>query len=131
MAWGGPLSDGNRFGFRVDDNRMRGEFSGGNIQGASIVNDGGWHHVAITVQANATVSYPEVALWVDGQDDTLLSTDDTIVNILAESDARIGMNPSYEGRWFGGLIDELYLYDRVLTPEEIAGAAGRSTPFDQ
>jgi hypothetical protein len=130
MAWGGPIVEGNRFDFRVNDNRLRGEFSGGNIQGASIVNDGGWHHVAMTVQANATASYPEVVLWVDGQDDTIPSTDDTIVNILAESDARIGMNPSYEGRWFGGLIDELYLYDRVLTPEEIAGAAGRIAPFD-
>ncbi len=133
IGWGPAAPDGGRFGFRVDDNRIRCEFSGGNVQGTTTVNHGGWQHVAVTVKANTAISYPDVTLWVDGVDDTEPSTDETIINILADDtqDARIGSRPSAEDRWFGGLIDELYIYDRVLTAEEIAGAAGRSVPFDQ
>lgn len=133
VSWGPATPDGGRFGFRVNENRIRSEFSGGNVQGAAIINDGGWHHVAVTVQANATISYPEVTLYVDGQDDTLPTTDDTVIDILDDSamDARIGARASAEDRWFGGLIDELYIYNRVLTPEEIAGAAGRVAAFDR
>ena len=133
IGWGPATPDGGRFGFRVDGNRIRGEFSGGNVQGTTVVNDGGWHHVAVTVKENATISYPEVILWVDGRDDTRPTVDNTIVNILADPDrdVRIGSRPSSEDRWFGGLIDEVTLYDRALTAEEIAGAAGRVAPFDQ
>ena len=132
VAWGPGVPDGGRFGFRVNDNHIRCEFSGGNVQGTTVVNDGGWHHVAVTVKENATVSYPDVILWVDGIDDTQPSSDATVVNILVdpERDARIGSRPSSDDRWFGGLIDELTLYDRALTAEEIAGAAGRMAPYD-
>lgn len=78
-----------------------------------------------------TSSSPEVALWIDGLDDTRPSTDESIVNILADRDARIGSRPSSEDRWFDGLIDDVYLYNRVLSAEEIAGAAGRIASFDR
>lgn len=133
ISWGPATPDGGRFGFRVDDGRIRCEFSGGNVQGDATINDGGWHHVAVTVQANSTISYPGVTLYVDGQDDTLVTTDDTVINILDDSEkaARIGGRASAEDRWFGGLIDDVYIYDRVLTAPEIAGAAGRVASFDQ
>ncbi len=133
ISWGPATPDGGRFGFRVNENRIRSEFSGGNVQGASAVNDGGWHHVAVTVQANATISYPAVTLYVDGQDDTLSTEDDTLIDILDDSDkvVRIGCRASAEDRWFGGLIDDLRIYDRVLSAAEIAGAAGRVAPFDR
>ena len=132
IGWGPGAPDGGRFGFRVNANRIRCEFSGGNVQGRTVVNDGDWHHVAVTVKANATISYPDVTLWVDGLDDTQPSIDETVVNILAhpDRDARIGSRPSDDDRLFNGLIDELSLYDRALTAEEIAGAAGRVAPFD-
>jgi len=133
ISWGPATPDGGRFGFRVDDGRIRSEFSGGNLQGDATINDGGWHHVAVTVQAGATISYPDVTLYVDGQDDTLPTADDTIIDILDDSEkvVRIGGRASAEDRWFGGLIDELHIYDRALSAEEIAGAAGRVAPFDR
>jgi hypothetical protein len=131
IGWGSVAPDGGRFGFRVNDNRIRCEFTGGNVQGTAMLNDGNWHHVAVTVNAGATISYPAVTLWVDGQDDTLPSTDETTIAILADFDTRIGGRPTAEDRWFGGSIDELSLYNRVLSAEEIAGAAGRVASFDQ
>jgi hypothetical protein len=36
-----------------------------------------------------------------------------------------------EDNWFDGAVDDLRVYDRVLTPEEIAGLAGLTQPFDK
>ena len=42
----------------------------------------------------------------------------------------IGINRA-EDNWFDGAVDDLRVYDRVLTPEEIAGLAGLTQPFDK
>jgi hypothetical protein len=129
LGWG-PNVAGQRFGFRINDGRLRFEHHGGNVQGDTSVNDGAWHHVAVTIQENATISHPEVILWLDGRDDTRPTTDPDAFNITAASDARIGSRPAADDRFFMGEIDELYIYDRALTPGEIAWMAGRTAPFD-
>jgi len=130
IGWG-PNVGGQRFGFRVDLGRLRFEHHAGNVQGGSIVNDGAWHHVAVTVRANATASYPDVTLWLDGQDDTLPTVDlDPPLDLTADLDVRIGSRPASDDRFFMGEIDELYLYDRALSQAEIAYLAGRIRPFD-
>ncbi len=129
VGWG-PDVAGQRFGFRVDDGRIRHEHHGGNIQGETTMTDGLWHHVAITVQPNATVSYPEATLWLDGLDDTIPTTDPDPYDITAGNDACIGCRASVHDRLFLGQIDELYIYNRVLSQAEIAYLAGRTQPFD-
>ena len=130
VGWG-PTVDGQRFGFRVNDGRLRMEVSGGNLQADSNVNDGGWHHVTVTVQENATISYPDVILYVDGIDDTRATVDPEVFNLTADQDVRIGSRPSSNDRFFMGLIDDVRIYDRALTQEEIAWLAGRTEPFDK
>jgi hypothetical protein len=130
VGWG-PNVDGQRFGFRVNEDRIRMEHAGGNVQGDSRVNDGGWYHVAVTVQASATISYPDVILYVDGIDDTRASTDLDAFNLTADQDVRIGSRPASNDRFFMGLIDDVRIYDRALTPEGIAWLAGRTKPFDK
>ncbi len=71
IGWGTNVG-GQRFGFRIDAGRLNTEHHGGNVQDYTEMNDGTWHHVTVTVQANATVSYPEVQLWLDGQGGTRL-----------------------------------------------------------
>ena len=95
------------------------------------MNDGGWHHVAVTVQANSTISYPEVILYLDGLDDTRPTTDPDAYNITAAEDVSIGRRPASNDRFFMGQVDDVRIYDRALSPEEIAGSAGRSKPFDK
>jgi hypothetical protein len=130
VGWG-PNVDGQRFGFRIDADRIRMENAGGNVQGDSSVNDGGWHHVAVTVQENATISYPDVILYVDGIDDTRATSDPELFNLTADQDVRIGSRPSSNDRFFMGLIDDVHIYDRALTREEVAWLAGRTKPFDK
>ena len=129
VGWG-PNVDGQRFGFRLDQGRLRTENAGGNVQEMSVINDGTWHHVAVTIQANATVSYPEVKVWVDGLDDSIPTVDSQAYDLTADLDVRIGSRPASDDRYYIGQIDELYLYDRALSAAEIAGLANRTEPFD-
>ena len=130
VGWG-PNVARQRFGFRVDVGRLRVEHHGGNVQGDSNVNDGGWHHIAVTVQENATISYPDVIIYVDGIDDTRPSEDPDAFNLTADQDVRIGCRPAGNDRFFMGLIDDVRIYDRALTLEEIAWLAGKTKPFDK
>ena len=130
VGWG-PNVSGERFCFRVNSNRLRVEHGGGSVQGDSNVNDGWWHHVAMRVKENATISYPDVILYVDGIDDTRPSTDSDAFNLTADQDVRIGSRPASDDRFFIGLIDDVRIYERALTEEEIAWLAGRTKPFDK
>jgi len=130
VGWGTGVG-GQRFGFRVDVGRLRIEHHGGNIQGDTSVNDGAWHHVAVTVQENVTISYPDVILYLDGQDDTRPTTDPDLFNITAAEDVSIGRRPSADDRYFIGQIDDVRIYDRALTQEEVTWLAGRIKPFDR
>ena len=129
MGWGTNVS-GQRFGFRVDAGRLRIEHHGGNVQGNSIVNDGVWYHVAVTIQANATPSYPQVQLWLNGKDDSRPSTNTVLFDLTVDVDARIGSRPGSNDRYFIGQIDEVSVYERALSQAEIAWLAGKTAPFD-
>jgi len=130
VGWG-PDVEGQRFGFRLDVGRLRLEHQGGNVQADTLVNDGGWHHVAVTVQENATISYPEVILYLDGMDDTRPTTDPDAFNLTAGEDVSIGRRPANNDRFFLGQIDEVRIYNGTLTQEEIAWLSGRTRPFDK
>jgi hypothetical protein len=70
-----------------------------------------WHHVCGTYDG-ATIT-----LYVDGVvDDTLAS--DTGLGI-SEDPLRIGANITYEDRYWDGLIDEVMIYDRALSADEV------------
>ena len=118
VGWG-PNTARQRFSFRINDGRLRTEHQGGNVQGSTNLADGEWHHVGVTVKENSTVSYPEVKLYLDGQDNTIPSTDPDAYNITAAEDVSIGRRPALNDRFFDGLIDEVRIYNRALTQDEI------------
>jgi hypothetical protein len=68
---------------------------------------------------------------VDGSDVTPPSTTTVAFNLQPDVDVRIGMGGPIGGRFFSGLTDDARIYDRVLSPEEIAWLAGRTVPFDK
>ena len=88
--------------------------SGGWVAGTAAVNDGTWHFVVLTGNGGTRTSY------VDGALDTLLTNQwnkaDTGTqvriggNATGESDGQVGL---------GGLIDEVYIYNRALSQAEI------------
>ena len=90
------------------------------------VNDGLWHH--FVAMSDSTGIQFGTALYVDG---TLYSSN-AIPPVLAANGRRmmIGENPDARGREWEGEIDDIALWNRVLTTSEIAtlynGGAGKA-----
>jgi hypothetical protein len=130
--WGTHVN-GQRVEFRVNSNRLRISGGGGNVQGATDLTDGEWHHVAVTVIENASASSGDVTFYVDGQEDTIASTASVTWDIVANPtlDVTIGWRPTQQDRPFLGNIDEVGIYARVLTQEEVQAIilSGGGEPF--
>ncbi len=86
-------------------------------------NDTDWHHVAGVIR-NGT-SY----LYVEGFE----QAQPQAVELVESGEfAFIGRQyHDYDDRYWEGTIDDVRIYDRALTPEEAAGLAGRTEPFDK
>jgi len=80
---------------------------------ASVIN-GKWHHIAATRQDGA-----RVALYVDGQADGDGNSGTGVVS--ANPNVYFCGVPG--GRHFEGLLDDVRLYDHVLSPSEVASLA--------
>jgi hypothetical protein len=129
-SWG-TNSNMLRVDFRLFAGRLRVEHGGGNVQADTTLNDDNWHHVALTMIQGATISYPDVQLWLDGKDDTRPSTTAAAFSITAGVDMAIGYRATAAARYFLGAIDDVRLYDRLLSEEEIAWLAGQTMSFDK
>jgi len=126
IGWGSS-GDGNRAEFRVNDGRLRYESGGGNAQADTTVTDNMWHHAAVTIPANA--QYVDVTIYLDGKDDTQPENDTDPVHPLSNYDAIMGHRYNRDGRWYTGAIDDLRIYDVVLTLEEIQEAMAGIGPI--
>lgn len=94
-------------------------------------NDGKWHHIAAV---RRTVN--EIEFWIDGalaQSTRNDALNDVNVearcrdgNVLdTNAPAYLGYSPAYNGYWFNGRMDELRVYSRAISPEEIAMLAAQ------
>ncbi len=102
------------------------------LSSSDVINDGGWHHVVVTISENATNSSSYVRVYIDGQNNTEESADvDPLFDIVADLDVTIGYRPSQDDRGFQGDLDDVRIYNRVLSPEEAAWLAGRTKAFDK
>jgi hypothetical protein len=99
-------------------NRGRATFERANawVAGDSPIADGHWHHIAATDDGSA------LRIFVDGE----LQRATRPSNLAAktnESDFGIGgfgrLDNAQPGQWFDGLIDEVMVFNRALTPAEI------------
>jgi len=134
VGWG-KATGRQRVEFRVNSNRLRCEHGSGNVQGDTNVTDDEWHHVALTVIEGAEISHQapdflDVNIYLDGIDDTRSSkdTEGDRFDIQADHDLKIGRR--YNGadeRWFTGIIDDVRIYDRLLSDAEIQVLAMRPT----
>ena len=118
INWG-KQTNRQRVDLRVYQGRLRIEFGGGDLQGKTVMNDGQWHHVALTVAAGASMSYPDVILYLDGRDDSQTTTDPDKFNIVADVDFTIGRRQTNTTGAIPAVLDDVRVYDRVLTAAEI------------
>jgi hypothetical protein len=131
VGWGSTPGGTTRVEFRINADRLRCE-SSGSVQGDTTLPDNEWVHVAVTAKAGAVIDDPDVTLYLDGRDDTRVSTGaQNPLEIAAGYDVTIGRRHSGESRWLIGLIDDVRIYNYELSQEEIVWLAGRTQPFDK
>ncbi len=82
------------------------------IKGKIPVNDGKWHHVAGVYDGQ------KMHLYVDGRLDGSAVTTTNIPT--SDEPVCIGENSQAKGRFWNGLIDDVRVYDRALSVDEIA-----------
>lgn len=93
--------------------------NGNDIFGSTSLSTGQWYHVATTVTSGGAVK-----IYVNGTQD---GTGSVSLN-TTEANCKIGRQPDFNGQYFNGLIDDVRIYSRVLSPTEISDlAAGKPT----
>ncbi|MBI9019264.1 MAG: tandem-95 repeat protein [Phycisphaerae bacterium] len=118
MAWGADAA-GQRWSIIVKDNKLRLSGEGGNVNGTAIVDDNTWHHVVMTWADDGTPTLDDAIFYVDGVLDGH-TADATAINTGNNQDVLIGDGFNDAQRAFAGSLDDVRIYDRVLTPAEIA-----------
>jgi len=125
LSWGSE-GGGLKVEFRLDAGRVRIEHGNGNNRSETIVNDGQWHHVAAVLPEGGLME--DVQFYVDGEPGgTFQVGNGTNPFITAVGiDLNIGRSGPRADRNFTGLIDEVRMYSRELTQDEIREAMDTS-----
>ncbi len=101
-----------------------GTSGGTDIYSNDTYTDGAWYHAALIKSADT------VTLYVNGA--PAGSAADTTEFGQALQRLTLGvLKHDNLARYFPGALDEVYLYDRALSPDEVAWLAGRTKPFDK
>lgn len=133
LTYGG-LDAGTRWLFFVNNSKLQLGVSGANLFSDQTVADGQWHHVAAVLEAPETgpVTVQHLRLYIDGQPAAGTYTNPSQpINTGALCPVRIGtiqQTTGPLGSFFAGRMDEVRLYDRALSPEEIAQLYQQGNP---
>ncbi|GKS64187.1 hypothetical protein YTPLAS72_14910 [Nitrospira sp.] len=92
------------------------------------INDGNWHHVAVTIGPSGNSLYVDGVLATAGQltyDTGNASTQSFFSSVSSLDSMAIGRNQDSSGsKWYAtGSLDDVRLYDRVLSTTEVANLA--------
>jgi len=139
VAWGDEAENGQKYHIRVNNDAtggrvlgaVRTEAQGGNLTGTTNIADGNWHHVVSTFSGTNNT---DVRHWVDGGLERVSAAVGVAVDTdIDASDSDTNEKPvTVAGRsqtgmkYLAGAMDDVRLYDHVLTPlaiKQLAGAA--------
>lgn len=98
-----------------------------NIRNNGKFDDGIWYHAAIVKSAGSAT------LYINGEQAGSAASTTQFDQALTKMTLGMLKYPidTADTRYFPGQIDEVYLYNRVLSPAEIAWLAGLTKPFDR
>ena len=125
VSWGISTEDGKKWIFCVNHNAGNGTFealrtecAGSRIVGSTVLTDGQWHHVASVLDSAGTPTINNIKLYVDGVREVI--SDSVVVDVNTTSEGRtVWLGEGHHSRMFPGLIDDVRIYDRALTQDEI------------
>ncbi len=120
VTWGKDAT-GQKWIFRVQADTgtagaIRVEVNAGYIIGSTDVRDNAWHHVAAVLEDDGSPNVNEVKLYVDGVLETTSAVNEEPINTASDADVKIGV---FTTRFFDGLIDNVLIYDRALSENEL------------
>jgi len=97
--------------------------TGGNVNGTAIVTDDTWHHVALVYDGSYKIIY------IDGMEDARVASTG-LINVSTYP-LWIGNNSQQTVRQLIGLVDDVRIYSRALSLDEVAWLAGRTEPVEK
>ncbi|MDI6450466.1 LamG-like jellyroll fold domain-containing protein [Anaerobaca lacustris] len=121
ISWGENATS-LKYIFRVQANNgtsgaIRTEVQGGFIVGDTDVRDGEWHHAASVIIDDGSPNVTEVELYLDGVREGISASQPTAINTADTRGVWVG--DGHHDRPFPGQIDDVRIYSRALTQEEI------------
>jgi len=100
------------------------------VAGSTILNPGNWYSVALVYDGSGIDALSRVKLYVNGNRETAVGTGGTTLPTVADGTAPLAIGASVNTAGtagvynFNGLIDEVRIYDRALSDEEIEVLSG-------
>ena len=111
----GSMTIGQRFTMNIlQNNSLRIEIGGSGMYASTPLNDGSWHHVAVTYDPSST---PNVRLYIDGSLENSGNFSQP-VNTTSNSTLYIGRRND-NVNYFDGTVDELRVWNTTRTAAEI------------
>ena len=126
IAEWGAGGTGNRWTVRIIDSLLRVEVNQGFIVGQTELELNTWHHIAVTFEGSVL---GDAKMFVNGVEEepgisaTAITTGDLY-------DVGIGYSPAFGGRHFNGFLDEVGIWSRALSDQEVADLAAGSLVSD-
>lgn len=122
IAWGAN-QNGKKWAIRLDNaspyiGKLRLEGGGGWIIGTKAINDGNWHHIAVSYPGgNLTAA----KLYVDGVQEVISNSSDIAVNtdVTSSSATNVQISKGYSTRYWNGELDELRIWNTARSADEI------------
>jgi hypothetical protein len=122
LSWGQAVTS-QKWIFRVQDSNgnagaLRIEVEGGRIVAWKDLRDNEWHHVAAALQSAGAPTVQDIKLYVDGLPEAI--SDSLVVDIDTAGGRNVWIGNDHSNRPFPGLIDDVRIYDKALTPDDLA-----------
>lgn len=111
----GTMPLGTRFTLNVLNSKLRIEIGGGGLNSVTNIDDGAWHHVAVTYNSTASNNF---ILYIDGVADATGNISGASVNTAAGTGIAIGRRNDAVNN-FNGQIDEVRIWNTTRSPAQI------------
>jgi len=120
MSWG-VNGTGVKWILRLDagSGRLRTEPGSGYLTGTTPLIDDEWHHIASVLESGGAPTSLDITQYVDGQPDGVGASGSVAIDTGSRA---VWIGEGHHGRPINGLMDEVAIFNRALSPEEILSA---------
>ena len=136
VAWGDSTVNGAKWHLRINNSAANGPQGGFRVEtqgdymiGSTFIADGQWHHLVCVYAGGGELG--TTRLFVDGVEETVISNNPSVQPVntaLGVDDVSVGRrNQGGTLGYFPGSVDDVRIYDRALTDQEVVDLT-RPTP---